>query len=174
MYYLDYVRWLSAEHSKIVLDPGAIEVGPLHNYTQTPSSPPWNMDWLVRFSDAHHAYLKERWWPETIASHRSANFGYRKHFSFHYGPTNPATDAKGYPVRDPGKFPPIFRIDCDKHGANKAHIHMHGNRHIYQNRIQGFIIKTADPFDFMKAVLEYRATQSIRDFDAILGFRVLP
>jgi hypothetical protein len=173
MYYLDYARWLLAERAKITLEPEAIELGPLHSPTQLPSSPPWNMDWLVRFPDAHYAYLKERWWPETIAAHRSANFGYRRHFSFHYGPTNPVNDAKGYPQRDPSGFAPIFRIDCDKHGPNKAHIHLRGNKHLYQNQIRGFTIKTADAFDFMKAIIEHRANPG-RDFDAILGFKVLP
>jgi hypothetical protein len=173
MHYYDYARWLSAERAKITLEPGAIEVGPLHSYTLNPSCPPWHMDWLVRFPDAHHAYLKERWYPETIAAQRSANFGYRKHFSFHYGRTNPADDENGFPRRDPKSFPPIFRIDCDRFGPERAHIHLHGNRHLYQAKIDGFTIKTADPFDFMKAVLEYR-TKTGRDFDTIVGFKVLP
>jgi len=169
MHYLDYVSWLLAEHGRLVLETGTVEVGPLHNPTFAPSSPPWNMDWLVKFHDSHHVQIKERWFPETRVVPRGANVGYRKHFSFHYGTTNPAVDVRGFPLRDPRNFPPIFRIDCDRHGP---HIHFHGNSHITQNRVQGLTIKNVDPFDFMKAVNEHRANAG-KDFDAIMGFKVV-
>lgn len=168
-HYVDYARWLLSEHGKFVLEAGAIELGPRHSPTAA-SSPPWKMDWLVRFSDGRHAHLKERWFLATRSAPRSANLGYRRHFSFHYGPTNPAADAAGFPQRDPQNYPPIFRIDLDRWGP---HIHLHGNEHIEQSRVHGLTIETVDPFDFMNAIAAHRADPS-KDFDAIMAFKVTP
>ena len=170
MHYFDYVRRLLAEHATLVFEEGAVELGPFHNPSLAPSAPPWNMDWLIKFHDAHHIQIKERWFPEIVSAPRTANLGYRKHFSFHYGTTNPATDRRGFPLRDPLNFPPILRIDCDRHGP---HIHLHGNDHILQNRVQGLTITAADPFGFVRAVMNHRANAA-RGLDDIMGFKVLP
>jgi hypothetical protein len=169
MHYTDYARRLITEHAKISYELGFHEIGPTHNPTKLPSSPPWNMDWAVIFSGGKYAYLKERWFPETLTAPRSANLGYRKHFSFHYGPANPATDPRGIPLPDPVNFPPIIRIDKDRW---PPHVHFHGEDHIPQTRIQGFAITDAGPFEFMKAVIEHRATGV--DFDTIMKFKVVP
>jgi hypothetical protein len=125
------------------------------------------MDWAILFPDGKYAHLKERWYPATISAPRSSNWGYRKHFSFHYGMANPSKDSRGIPLPDRINFRPIIRIDHDRWGP---HLHFDGEDHIQQIRVQGMTIDDADPFDFMRAVLEHRATNA--NFDAVMKFQV--
>ena len=166
MYYPDYVAWLNAERAKFTFDPGVVEVGPLHNPTRFPASPPWNMDWLIRFSDGMQAYLYERWFP----MRGSLQMGQRAAFSFHYGTVTPLTRGNGFPARDKGNHPAHIRIDLDVYGP---HLHFHAELpHIGQEKVTGMVIERVNPFEFVRAVLEHRATKA--DFDSIMKFTVIP
>jgi hypothetical protein len=169
MHYTDYGRRLLVEHATFAIEPAWVEIGPLHNPTILPSSPPWNMDWAILFPDGKYAYAKERWYPASISRPRGANWGHRQHFSFHYGTANPARDSRGIPLPDNIHFPAVIRIDKDQWGP---HLHFGGENHIPQTRIQGMTIEDADPFDFMRAVLEHRTTGA--NFDAVMNFQVTP
>ena len=166
-----YATQFQVKHSRISLEPGCIEIGPILAPTR-PNSPPWKMDWAVFFPDSKVAYLYERWsqvpWtPGCPPLSGAARRGYRKHFSFHYGPTNPIKGPSGIPLRDKQNYPAAIRIDVDKWCP---HIHFHGEAHIAQSRVTGLKIEEVDPFDFMRAVLQHRS--STTDFDAIMNFRV--
>lgn len=167
-----YATQFQVKHSLISLEQGCIEVGPFFAPTK-PNSPPWKMDWAVLFPDSKFAYLYERWsqvpWsPVRPPLSGAARLGYRKHFSFHYGPTNPIKGPTGIPQRDKQNYPALIRIDVDKRGP---HIHFHGEAdHILQSRVPELKIEEVDPFDFMRAVLQHRASQT--DFDAIMNFKV--
>ena len=166
MYYADYVAWLSAEHASFTFEPGVVEVGPLLNPTRLPASPPWNMDWQIKFPDGTQAYLYERWFPVK----GSLRFGQRNAFSFHYGSATPLLRRNGFPARDKANHPAHIRIDLDVYGP---HLHFHGELpHIGQEKVQGIIIEKVDPFDFVRAVQQHRSTKA--DFDAIMKFTVVP
>lgn len=170
MQYADYVAWLRAEYSSIALEPGCTEIGPLHNPTILPNSPPWNMDWAVYFPDGKHAYLYERWFPVGPRLAGRVRRGSREHFSFHYGTTGPSRRLHGFPARDKVNHPAIIRIDCDKYGP---HIHFGSEAdHIAQNRIHGMKITDVNPFEFMRSVLNHRKTGD--DFSALMKFTVIP
>jgi hypothetical protein len=168
--FTDYAAWLQKEYAAFQSDPTCVEIGPLLRPTVAPNSPPWNMDWAIKFPDHHYAYVYERWYASGPALPGRSRFGYREHFSFHYGPTNSILKANGIPERDKVVCPAIIRVDCDKHGP---HLHFHGEAdHIDQAKIEGMVIQDADPFTFMRAVLEHRAKGT--DFDSILNFKVKP
>lgn len=165
-YYSDYVAWLTAERAKLTFEAGVVERGPIHSPTCFPSSPPWNMDWLIRFDDGMQAYLYERWFPMKGFPQK----GERRAFSFHYGTISPLTRRNGFPAPDKKDHPAYIRIDLDRHGP---HLHFHGELpHIEQAKVTGMVIEKVDPFDFVRAVQQYRVTQS--DFDSIMKFTVLP
>jgi len=169
MEYAAYATLLGIQHALIVPEQGCVEIGPIHAPSSSiPQSPPWKMDWAVLFTDGKYAYLYERWMPVSprIAAGRQ---GYRQHFSFHYGVANPQCGKYGIPKRDRINYPPIIRIDVDKYNP---HIHFRGEDHIQQDRVKGMTITSVDPFDFMRAVIAHRKTQS--DFDSILNFQVAP
>jgi len=170
MYYTDYVARLMAEHASITFEPDVMEIGPLHNPTVLPGTPPWNMDWLIRFPDGKQAYLYERWFPMKSPPRGGATMGQRGSFSFHYGTTSSRTRRNGFPARDKSNHPAIIRIDLDKKGP---HLHFHGELpHIPQAKVKGMKIEDVNPFDFVLAVLEHRTSQA--DFDAIMKFTVVP
>jgi len=166
MRYLEYEQWLQIEHSKLILEPLCIEIGPLVAPTTSPAyQPPWNMDWAVIFQDGMFFVVRERWYP------RKSIFGgggYRKMFSFHYGAAAPGRDRDGIPARDKA-YQTIIRVDIDWTGP---HIHYLGEDHIPQPRVRDFSISDADPFRFATAVLQNRASGT--DFAALMGFTVTP
>lgn len=170
MYFSDYLPRLVADHASIGREAGSIEDGPLVRPTRA-NSPPWNMDWIVRFPDGKHAYLYERWLPDP-ASPRvgGVHMGARRVFSFHYGPTPTATRKNGFPARDKANYPAIIRIDNNQFGP---HLHFHSEEpHISQVKVNGLNISDLQPCDFMRAVLEHRSTGV--DFDEIMKFKVIP
>jgi len=170
MYFADYANRLLAEHSSLALGPDVVEIGPLHSPTKLPGTPPWNMDWVVRFPDGKQAYLYERWFPARGPSRGGAMMGQRLAFSFHYGTSGTQVRRNGFPARDKANHPAIIRIDLDKNGP---HIHFHGELpHIEQDKVIGMVIEDVDPFDFVRAVIEHRSKNT--DFDEIMGFKVLP
>jgi hypothetical protein len=167
MYFFQYAAWLRAQHAAIQVDPAWTEIGPRHRPTRIPVSPPWSMDWAIRFPDGYYAYVYERWFPSGLFKPGSSREGRREHFSFHYGPTNPVFKPNGIPERDKINYPAIIRIDRDR---RSPHMHFHGEQHIEQTRVSGFTIEDADPFAFIQAVLDYRAAKG--DFDVLLKFKV--
>lgn len=174
MYYADYVTRLMTGYASIPLEPGCREIGPLHVPTRMPKSgkesAPWKMDWAVLFPDGKHAYVYERWFPMRPSSPGAAKEGYRAHFSFHYGKSNLSLRPDGIPARDKVNCPAIIRIDLDRHCP---HLHFHAELpHIQQNQVAGMNIVEVDPFVFMRAVLEHRASDA--DFDTIMKFTVIP
>lgn len=167
MNFTRYAIQFQEKHSLISLEQDCIEIGPVLVPTR-PNSPPWKMDWAVLFSDSKYAYLYERWSP--VRSHMlgAARLGFRRHFSFHYGPTNPLKGTMGIPLRDKGNYPAVIRIDVDRWCP---HIHFHNEAdHISQTRVVNLTIEDVDPFDFMRAVLQHRSSKA--DFDAIMNFKV--
>jgi hypothetical protein len=170
MYYTDYATRLLVERASIAFEPGVTEIGPLHNPTILPGSPPWNMDWLIRFPGRKYAYIYERWFPLRTPSRGGATRGQRRAFSFHYGTLGPLTRRNGFPAIDKANHPAIIRIDLDNKGP---HLHFHGELpHIPQEKVKGMSIEDVDPFDFVRAVLEHRRSQA--DFDDIMNFTVIP
>ena len=171
MHYTDYVAWLKEQRAQIVFESGVVEVGPRHNPTRPPGAPPWNMDWWIKFPDGMHAYLYERWFPMSSLS-RGATVGRRSAFSFHYGTAGNKIRPNGWPAREKSGHPAILRIDLDPKGP---HLHFHGEEpHIMQNKVEGMHIEKTDPFNFVRAVLEYRKHQGRIDFDVIMKFTVIP
>jgi len=170
MRYAEYVTWLKEQYAQIEFESGVIEIGPRHNPTKLPGSPPWNMDWWIKFPDGKHAYLKERWVAMSSLS-RGAAAGRRDSFSFHYGTLGNRVRPNGWPAREKAGHPAILRIDRDSKGP---HIHFHGEEpHIMQDKVQGMRIEDTNPFAFVKAVLSYRKNQGQVDFDVIMGFSVV-
>ena len=162
MRYAEYDSWLQGEYSKITLEPNCIEAGFLRP-TVTPNKPPWQMKWAVIFGDGKYFCAIENWPSRSV---KFGGAGYREHFSFHYGIANLARDSDGIPLRSPD-YPAIFRIDQDRNGP---HIHFGGKDHIGQDRVDGFTISDAEPFQFVQAVLQHRATGG--SFDKIMQFTV--
>jgi hypothetical protein len=123
------------------------------------------MEWTVLFDDGFYLRLVENWY------RRSASFGgggIRKAFSFHYGPTNPDKDDEGVPLYS-DKYPAIIRIDEDT-DSRGPHLHYNGEDHVPQARVQNLRISDADPFQFIKTVIEHR--RSHQRFDRIMRFTV--
>jgi len=171
MRYPEYVVWLKEQYAKIVFEPDVVEeIGPRHNPVRFPGSPPWNMDWWIKFNDGKHAYLYERWFPMSSLS-RGSTVGRRGAFSFHYGTLGNKVRPTGWPAREKSGHPAILRIDLDPKGP---HIHFNGEEpHIMQDKVKGMRIEDTSPFDFVNAVLSYRKNQGQIDFDAIMNFTVV-
>jgi hypothetical protein len=171
MLFTDYEKWLHEQYAKIVLGPQAVkagsyvEAGPYCDPTILPNEPPWKMEWAVIFADGMSLRVTENWFKRKPMAR---GFGFRQHFSFHYGPANPTCDPHGIPIRSDA-YPAIIRVDCDRHGP---HLHYQGDDHIPQSRVKKFRISDAEPFAFVRAVLEHRATGS--EFHKILKFEVIP
>lgn len=164
MRYTEYVGWFEGERGKLILESGCTQVGPLWRPTPT-SRPPWQVKWCVKFGDGKHLRVKESWAPRPV---RLGGLGYRRHFSFHYGDTNPLAEMDGFPVRD-NAYATTIRIDEDPYGP---HLNYDGRNHIFQPKVQGFDIARADLFEFVKAVHLHRKTGT--PFHEILKFTVLP
>lgn len=165
MHFPEYVTWLEEQVAETALDQGCIQIGPFATPTVTPNKPPWKFEWTVLFQDGHYFRIVENWY------RRSSNLGgkgYRSAFSFHYGPTNPATNDEGVPL--PGReYPAIIRIDQDADWRG-PHLHFGGEDHIPQGRVQNLRISDVDPFEFISAVIEHR--RSNEGFDKIMRFTV--
>jgi hypothetical protein len=168
MLFEEYSAWLWTEHSKFTIDPRWIECGPFCTPTIPISNkPPWQMEWCIKFPDGTHVVVRENYTP---MKRLHAPRGYRKDFAFHYGSTPPTCHADGIPVRvRNGAYPPILRIDSDPNIP--PHIHFGGEDHILQPRVKGLDIPNANVFDFVKAVIEHKATQ--KRLDELLGFEVI-
>jgi len=143
------------------------EAGPFIDSTAVLNKPPWKMEWAIIF-DADGTYLRvtETWWrrkPPYLL-----NTGIREHFSFQYGVAGPLRDLHGIPVRD-YSFQTFIRVDCDTHGP---HLHYRGEDHIQQNRVDGFRIASADPFNFVRAILRHKQTGE--SLATILNFTIRP
>jgi hypothetical protein len=164
MRFPEYEKWLAEEVANASLEEGCVSIGPFATPTP-PDRAPWEMDWTVLFADGQYFRLKEHWYRR--ATHLGGN-GYRKTFSFHYGPTNPDKDADGVPIAS-DLYPAIIRIDEDDDWRG-PHIHFDGEEHIPQSRVMGLPITRLDPFDFIRAVMKHRRTHA--RFDQIMGFTV--
>lgn len=162
MLYAQYDKWLQEQYSKIVLEPNCVEAGPYLDPTINPNKPPWKMEWAVIFDDGMYFRVTENW-----TNRKGVGSGYRKHFSFHYGVANPIRDQDGIPCRSPA-YPAIIRIDCDRNGP---HLHYSGEDHIQQSRVKSFRISDAEPFEFVRAVMEHRTTG--KPFNEIINFQVV-
>lgn len=164
MHFPEYEKWLTDQVAGIALEQGCVGIGPYATPTVTPNKPPWQMEWTVIFPDGLYFRVKENWFRR--GSHLGGG-GYRKQFSFHYGPANPATDAEGLPMPS-AAYPATIRIDQDDRIG--PHIHFEGEDHIPQRRVRNLRISDADAFDFIRAVIEHRITHD--KFDKIMQFMV--
>ena len=165
--YSEYEAWLLQEYSQITLEPHCTEVvfecGPT---TSLPDRAPWQMEWCVTFQDQMYFAARENW---SGKKYTNGLIGYRREFSFHYGPVSPnQRRTHGIPARDK-LYAAIIRVHSDWTGP---HIHFRGEDHIPAHRIQGLSIPDVDAFSFVRAVQEHRRTGA--EFDAIMGFEVVP
>lgn len=159
-----YEQWLLEQASGTPLEEGCISIGPFATPTP-PDQAPWEMDWTVLFANDHYIRIKEHWYRRGA---HLGGVGYRKSFSFHYGPTNPDKDEDGIPLPSVA-YPAIIRIDEDDDWRG-PHMHFGGENHIPQSRVKGFSITRADMFDFIRAVMKHRETNE--GFEIILDFAV--
>lgn len=157
----EYAAWFNSEHSKIALERGAQEIGPLLRPTNPAGTVPWQLIWAVLFSDGLHVKITENHCPT-----RCAGVGVRNHFAFHYGQTSASLDPRGLPIKAKG-LTTILRVDCDRKGP---HIHYGGQDHIPQARVRGLDIVNLGLFDFVDAVMVNRRTGRL--LDEILNFTV--
>lgn len=152
-----------------LLEVGHVEVGPIlaPKDRKFPASAPFGVDWAVIFADGKYFRVKEaynRSGPPRIGS------GIRGTFSFHYGMADLKRDPQGFPIFGKLGTPPAdIRIDWHPPGP---HIHLHGEDHIPQDRVQGYSIVDADFTSFVEAVAKHRRTyEPIQD---LLGIKVIP
>jgi hypothetical protein len=164
MRFPEYEKWLLEQASCIPLEEGCTSIGPFATPTLV-NQAPWEMDWTVLFTDSHYLRVKEHWYRRGV---HLGGVGYRRTFSFHYGPTNPDRDEDGIPLPS-GEYPAIIRIDEDDDWRG-PHMHFCGENHIPQTRVKGLPITRLDPFEFIRAVIKQRRTNA--GFDNILGFKV--
>jgi hypothetical protein len=165
MQFAEYEKWFEEQASGFDFGAGCVSVGPYLTPTVTPNKPPWKTEWTVLFEDGFYLRVVENWY------RRSASLGgrgVRKAFSFHYGPTNPAKDHEGVPIHS-DEYPAIIRIDHDTDGRG-PHLHFGGEDHIPQGRVQNLRISDADPFQFIRAVVDFRRNR--QSFDKIMQFTV--
>ena len=165
MRFAEYETWLSGQVDSLVLESGSIQIGPYTTPTVAPNKPPWDMEWTVLFRDGMYFRVVEHWYRRSSAL---GGHGYRKTFSFHYGPTNPRKDDEGIPFPS-DRFPAMIRIDLDVDWRG-PHIHFNGEDHILQGRVKNLRISDVEPFEFIRAVMQHRA--SGETFDKIMQFTV--
>jgi hypothetical protein len=166
MTFSEYEEWLAEQTSGVLLDPRCVQIGPYATPTVAPNKPPWKLEWTVLFEDGFYFRVVENWYRRTASL---GGRGYRKAFSFHYGPTNPAKDGEGVPLHSEN-YRAIIRIDQDADWRG-PHIHFDGEDHIPQGKVKNLRISDVDPFHFIQAVIEHR--QSGDNFDKILRFTVI-
>ncbi|MGP8174069.1 MAG: hypothetical protein ACLP7O_05925 [Terracidiphilus sp.] len=164
MRFPEYAKWLAEQVANTALEESCVQIGPLATPTVTPDKPPWQMEWTVFFKDGLFFRIVENWYRRASSL---GGVGYRKHFSFHYGPANPERDAEGIPLRSES-YPAIIRIDQDDQTG--PHLHYGGEDHIPQHRVKNLRISDAEPFEFIKAVMEHR--RSHESLDKIMRFKV--
>jgi hypothetical protein len=165
MRFLEYERWLEERVANASFEDGCVHIGPWATPTVTPNKPPWDLEWVILFKGDYYLRLVEHWYRR--GSHLGGG-GYRKTFSFHYGPTNPNRNAEGVPLPS-DLYPAVLRIDDDDDWRG-AHLHFDGENHIIQARVKNLRISDVDLFDFIEAVLEHRRTG--KRFDEIMDFEV--
>jgi hypothetical protein len=166
MKFAEYDQWFWAEADEFVWDASCVQIGPYVTPTVTPNKPPWKMEWTVLFGDGFYLRVVENWYRRSTSL---GGTGVRKAFSFHYGPTNPTKDDEGVPLYS-DQYPAIIRIDQDTDGRS-SHLHYNGEDHVPQTRVQNLRISDADPFHFIRAVIEHR--RSHQSFDQIMRFTVM-
>jgi hypothetical protein len=164
MHFPEYAKWLAEQVANTTFEKGCVQIGPFATPTVTPDKPPWQMEWTIFFKDGLFLHVVENWYRRGSTL---GGGGYRKHFSFHYGPANPARDTDGIPLRSE-LYPAIIRIDQDDQIG--PHLHYEGEDHIPQDRVKNLRISDMEPFQFIRAVNEYR--RSGDKFDKILRFTV--
>jgi hypothetical protein len=157
-----FVKWFTAEYDKCDLEEGATECGPYLGPTADPGMPPWKAEWFILYPDSHYIRATENYYAKPRAD---GGGGYRKHFSFHYGPT-PPLDANGTPQWRLDNACDL-RIDCDRRGP---HLHYGGQDHIPQSRIGGMQISDQGMFDFVRKIQEQRNSHA--SAEETFGFRV--
>lgn len=124
------------------------EIGPFLRPTATPGEAPWLLDWAVIFSDGNYMRVKESF---RRCGQPHSGLGQRLHFSYHYGLASQDRDASGFP--DINNSHNILRIDEDRYGP---HLHTKSEDHIPQERVMQYNIHEADPFQFVKMLIEHR------------------
>jgi len=165
MRFSEYELWLAKQAVNTSFEEGCVHIGPYATPTVEPNKPPWDFEWTVLFKDGHYLRVVEHWYRR--GSHLGGG-GYRKTFSFHYGPANPSRSTEGVPVPSDA-YPAILRIDSDDDWRG-PHLHLDGEDHIHQSRVKNLRISDIDPFDFIKAVMEHR--KSGEKFEKIMSFTV--
>jgi hypothetical protein len=169
-----YFRWFQERYDAIkddFLKDGATECGPVLKPTEPhhPKSAPWRADWAVKFPDGKYFRVKESY--KRLTVYPNVGNGEREHFSFHYGLAHKDLDARGFPKSNPAAKPPVadLRVDIDK--DLRPHIHVGSVKHIYQDHVEGYVIKDADMFAFLEAVREHRQTK--KPLTELLNIKVL-
>jgi hypothetical protein len=163
----EYEHWFQTEYSAITLGPHCTEAGPFIDWKVAPNKPPWKMEWAIIFDDGTFLRVTENWWRRK-PPFQANNMGVREHFSFQYGIAGSLRDQHGIPVRD-NSCETFIRIDCDIYGP---HLHYGGDDHIHQSRVDGFHIASAEPFDFVRAILRHKETGE--KLATIFNFTVRP
>ena len=165
MQFAEYDRWFSEQANGFSIEPTCLSIGPYVTPTVAPNKPPWKAEWTVLYEDGFYLRVVENWFRRSTSL---GGRGERKAFSFHYGPTNPAKNDEGVPLYS-DDYPAIIRIDQDT-DERGSHLHYEGENHILQSRVQNLRLSNADPFWFIKAVVEHR--RSHESFDQIMRFTV--
>ncbi len=145
----DFTKHYDAVKGRL-LESDSKECGPFLIATQKPEEAPWHLDWAVLFSNGYYMRVTESY---RRLGRPTPGFGERHYFSYHYGEPREDVDQKGFPLtlNAPNA---ILRVDNDPYGP---HIHAGSPEHIYQDRVEGFAILTAEWPEFLEAVIEHRA-----------------
>ncbi len=158
-----------------ILEHDAQECGPFLTTTaKHPSVAPWRLVWCIIFSDGNYMKVKETF---SRCPAPYVGVGQREHFSFHYGPTPRGRDSFGMPTSNNHRDG-IIRIDKHEISSTqtnkipKAHLHLNGEQHIPQERVQGFLIEEAKVGNFVEALINHRQTG--QKIDDILCITVRP
>ena len=155
-----YVNWFTDQYDALkvdLLEQGSVECGPILEVKDRkyPASAPFGVDWAVIYSDGKYLRVKEAY---NRMGRPNIGAGVREHFSFHYGTAHPQRDDNGFPlIRSLDTPAADLRIDVDR--RLDPHIHLNSEEHITQNRVQGYSIKDADMFEFLRAVVKHRQTK---------------
>jgi hypothetical protein len=157
----DYQAWFQGECDTIVLRPGFSVVDPKVEAVDDPS-PPWSVIFAIIYDDGMYVRIYEHY---RELSKSDGGGGRLQYLSYHYGPCSEGRDDDGFPVMEDRC---ILRIDIDF--RSKRHAHYDGEEHIPEERLLGLDFGTITPFDFIRAVEQYRATQ--KPLPEILGFEV--
>lgn len=157
----EYQAWFQRECNQLVLKPGFTLVGPFLDAARDPA-PPWSLDFAIVYDDSMYIRISENY---RALSKNEGGGGCLQYFSYHYGPCTTERDEDGFPVFLEDCE---LRIDIDR--WSKRHIHYAGENHVPEVRLPGLDFNKISPFDFIRAVEEYRATQMA--LHELLGFKV--